>query len=785
MRLNGENHFRPKGASSLVFGNSVFACKGCPPDVANGEQNVDLKRAILDPYRNIYGPFTEDFEKCTIKFPPSILLLTDKPETKPVFRNGGPTSRFDINYKINKLSDNLELEYFLSGVYEHFYHQIEKNCVKLTNFMTGSVIDEKQKMVKISPLTPTLSKIRGTKDYFSKILSDTLFYALHCGTLACSVSVELTPDENFLWREIIHLQNHACVLIKDNEMFVHENHTRSQPCSANCEDIKLDDYLKSNRMTSCQLESLKYLKLTSDYYNKMFNTLTYQIMRLEELRAQHYTSILQFPVDQDPLIRMLIWPKEFEYFNKKLSCDDWLCYEDLQKLQQSVGKIVTTASRRYSFLEMGFDEADAQKLESLVAQHQVSSSFGVMPSNLNMLQQPTTMDLQTSSQLNEKIYFTSKMMEVKDYFINHVNEQPQTVFNEDSEMSLDDLLEVIERHKDFKIQLDGKSLLVRLPSLQQFTVTVDDIFESLLNVEKFSLLSCLYHRSISMCRLVKDRRFVYKRPLLRDCTIIPYNPFILLATRSRSFVNVIGGNHLSEVRKTVNVASSNDEELLPFLADHTEVNLNMIYFLLNGRTTKIMKRSHLPVYVNPLKTRNNTFKKSIDTDPSRHYQDVVSGDYFERIPDIYEKYLSRVDNTSLTFMQFCMYYSNASPSPEDTPSQESMSTQDSNVIVATVNHDQELLADSIQLENGGVLLKNKKPKLITYKTPSKYTMEYKSLMVLMYYAHKSSADVDGDEIIEKLFYEKVDCNQTLTNLEIIQKKLYPCYNNSISDSIFI
>ena len=137
-------------------------------------------------------------------------------------------------------------------------------------------------------------------------------------------------------------------------------------------------------------------------------------------------------------------------------------------------------------------------------------------------------------------------------------------------------------------------------------------------------------------------------------------------------------------------------------------------------------------------------------------------------------------------MQFCMYYCNNKQAGDDISSQESLNnTPDDNIIVASVSTNEEFLPASIILQNGSTLLRNRKPKLITYKTPNRLTEEYRELMVCLFFPHQSLEELDDEGKIDHLFNLKTSHDQTKTNIEKIRSLLFPFFNHELCDSVFI
>ena len=716
--------------------------------------------------RNVYLTSENMTGSCELTYPPSMEIPVGE-QKKWNFKN--PPQRQNMLLKLPTQlvgSISVSTEQFISASYEQMLYSIEKESSRSLLFK-GTVIDKNQKTIQVTPQKPSLLRIKGSQDYYEKKLSESLAFFQQFGPAAVSVSLELTKDVNSIWQSYLEQQNDVAVYEKSDQYYVHEEHNDYEDCTPNCKDTKMHEYLKKENLTDLSLEEPQFNVLCAQYYAKKFQVVSSMVNKVEYFGGDHFVSCIQFPMQQEPICKMIVWSKVFDEVNKSLSTSDWISMEVLKNAEENLSSMITTAMDISDIVQLGFSMVEAEELNGLVRNHQYDLSRGTLPSNHNLFKRPATARISNKDwSVNESSFFTDTMFRVKEYFIEHINSLPANNFFADSKVSLNDVFAEIKTCDEYTLQMDDHFFTLNLPNFEVTSCPIDEVMNYYL-MSGYDKLESIYHRALSISRKTSDLTYITERKKLRDCFISSYNPYLLLLIKSKTNVRFIGNNQSSEARQFAFPLKPTNDQLG---SNHEEVNITNMIFLVGGTHFKLFYRSCEPVFVSSKFARKKTFVRVKEHLPSKHFRDISTGLWHDIVPDIYDKYLDREQLPQLTFMQFVMWY--LPETKDEEVYRSSQETTESSVQIATSSGPDGYLPSLLVLKNGKRLVLLKRPHMVYSETPSVNSDEFIEQNVLFYHPHNSFEDINDKELVYKIFKMK-SSDSTQTNIEKVKKQLYP------------
>ena len=108
------------------------------------------------------------------------------------------------------------------------------------------------------------------------------------------------------------------------------------------------------------------------------------------------------------------------------------------------------------------------------------------------------------------------------------------------------------------------------------------MLQQLLQYSGFSKLCAIYHRAVTVSAK-PGVEIVLKRPFLRDCYTLEYNPLILLAAESTVEMQTIGADQKEAASLVSQTEKIMPKELHEFAADHTEVSVEEAIWLIDPK----------------------------------------------------------------------------------------------------------------------------------------------------------------------------------------------------------
>ena len=771
-----------------------YICQDCHEagphniDAQQISENVVLHRFSLED-RNVFLPeMCLEKPTCQVVFPPSLLLPVELVHSynssKP------PTSRGDVVKALNTSSgQDVGINNYMSSVYETMMYYIQQRQIADRTLAKGKIIDENNKMIKLCSSNISLARVKGTRDYYNKIKNENAAFYLNNGILSLSICIDLKKDAEQIFHQYLIDINEVLVVVNNDEetgdsYFVHE-HPPSNECSEQCQEnaVEMMEYLRKLGLNESALEETRFLPAVCNFYNKLFTSYSKMIRLMDNYKCEHFYSQIKFPILQEPTLHCILWPTEFESFNKKISSTLNPSYEEVWEFQKKIDELVTTIMDKEDFISLGYTSNEATLLVKLVSENQYNTSAGTMPSQMSLITRPA-LPVQTDSEsfcLNEVIQFTENMYLLRQYFQEKISNVPHIHFKPESNYSLNDFFQSISNNDQFSISEQNGTISIQLPELEPLEFKYDEILKKYLE-EGIGLLESVYHRCLTICRVNDEFKVIIKRPFLKMVYVSPYHPSLILATKGRVHVKVVGSDHSFESNRVVNTIKPESPELRNFYQDHEEINMLNAMYLLNGKSYRIFQRSSSPLFVEPSLSKTKSFKKVLQYDEKIHYTDVNTGAYYALQSNSYESYLSRDGLRYLSYCQFLMYYkSDSSESDNNSEGNECMENETVEVVTFD-NKNNELLPTILTTKKGQRFVLNKKPKIVYHRSVDQKSDEYIQFSVVLYHPHSNVSEIEDEskqvEIFNRVYNDK-------TRIENVRQKLYPFYVDSLYSKIDI
>ena len=779
-------------AKSYETDSATFVCVGCETGSRSIEFLTDLttsnflKHSSID-RRSVLVPDEHLTQSCHLSYPPTLFLPNAIPTKKWWNCKDFPKQRPDLlrlsTVNTALVATAISVSAYADALYEHRLSQIQY-CINAKNFMfKGKVVNSENRTIQISPINSNLSNIKGTTDYYEKLFRESQVAFQYFGQTALSVQIELKKNPLEIWKQYLIEENVVAVIQKELNgkcsYEVHKNHRTFEACTDNCEIVPLQSYLTERNLSNFNLEEPKFLRVVTEHYRRLFQNYTTYICNLDEIRAEHYISTIHFPQNSEPVCKIILWPEFLCNFNTKLVTDESVTLDDVRVLESKFDSILTTV---IDHTDIGSQSAEIRKVNELVC-NLYDSSMGSMPSNYNLIKQPV-IPRSDNWGLSEVCNTLESLFLLKTYFIEIFNNIPKESFSIESKQTLNDILDCISRFEGFKCEMTEDQFCIKFPEKPMIKCSIDEVLYKYITDDKQSAIEAIYHRALSITREQGDYTLIVKRPNLSSAYISAYNPNILLLSESKCYISFIAKNVNTACSDLAFPCRPTYPSQPQYLVDHEEVSLIKGFYLSGGTKFKLVHRSNGPIFFDPSLKKLKTYKKVSNHDPIKHYQDLNSGQWMERLNDMYDHYLDRIGNENLTFMQFCMHFhQNANEDTEDTgiEPESLMSDVSIKLISFDSQSDFEMLPQIIETRSGKKMMLQKNPKLFYYPNVDIGSDEFKEISVLYYYPHNDTSTVKL--FIDEIFAAKSDRFAGKSKLEVTRMHLHPLFSLELYNSV--
>lgn len=782
----------PSLQDNLKREGSFWMCKNCVE--GNGIQNP------LSPFqehfelidvdgRNIFIPASTSSETQATRVQQNFILPCSA--TSPFTRLGSrePSYRNDTIKDIYSGPGRFQLKEKLSSLYEHKMKQL-KDASQFSSCLTGRIVDLDKKKVKILNPHMSTSKVKGSDDYYSLLNKEIRFAIYDLGSTFVIVRAKLPKDTTQVWASILMQLNNVKIDIIENknedgivetQFKVHPTHNDKE-CDDNCEIIDLAEYRV--RYPSTFLYGVLLPACVSSIHVR-YNQLATLISSIQTLNSKRFHSTIQFPLMEDSAeLVMMLWPDNLSELNKKTANSEALTEVDKLDLCSFVdGNLTASLDMNYLSQAFKLSTSLASKVAELAQIHQHHLHGGVSCLDCFQRRPPSNLTFMKDNQ-GIKLDLVKTWDRIKQAFEEQLDNLPLHMYQSNSEETLDGFLQHLEQMEGYSLVQDGSLYRLKLPMYPTFVLEVNDVLQYF----DFNLLSAIYHRSISLSHEI-GVEYVLMRPFLRDCFVLEYTPFILLASEARVETNVCGTKQKEAADNVTQAVKVVPQELQSFSVDHREVTPEEAIWLIDPKK-KLIKRSIKPKYINTHHDKKLKFKVPVTSDPLHNFTDIEGGRELKLVEDMHDCYLERPALHFCTFDQFLVWYKDDA---SDEDKSEGTDQDDNPLIVTNLDYQGPplRLPRSLVLDSGKRLTLRKIPKILSYPTPEEDSDDFVRLNVILYHPHKSYDQVQMKmEDMMKIFTAK-DANpkkngkgKELTKLETIRSLLHPHMNQQMWSKLF-
>ena len=800
----------PEVRPSLNFRrDGVFwICSNCQNNKDLGakisESKVVLNRMFIDG-RNIYLPIDEPSDSQQYSFPPSIVLPSsstalERWETKPRLRP-------DTLSSVKSGPGAFNVKQFPSEIYEHQSKRILDRVTE-TGFAKGTIIDHDERKVKLVNPQPNTARVKGTDDYYQRYERDIKFTIYQLGGLFLNVRAELPKITDAAWATLIMQLNHAFVEVRQSnpedglvktEYKVHTNHREAGDCDNDCEIVDLAEYIHIKDFRESFL-LYPYLPTSVACIHARYTQLISLIISTQDLKAPRHLSSIQFHNDKpNAELVLAMWPTVFMKINKKIANKEKISSEEKEELIVVMDRNITSSTDE-DYLSQTFDISKvlATKISNIAKECQHHKHSGnkcphcfeaEFPSNITIFKEPPINPGHHDWSLIDASSMLRNFERLKCAFKDLLDELPDETFQNDSLTSLDDFLVQVETKDGFSLRKEGFYFHLKLPNLPAFNLCTDSILEQFIMIKKFTPLSAIYHRSISITTK-QNLEIVFRRPQLKDAVTMSYNPIFLLAAGARTEIRLEGTNHSAVAKKLATSKVILPTEIVEFAADHLEFSFEEAIWLLDP-TKKMIQRNTKPIFVDTKREKKLTFREPKQVDVFRMYKSIDDGKFYELLLDMHDLYLQRLGLLKMSFVQLVKNFNKGNAAEEEND----VENLGDEICLVTCKDDQEdeqvFLPKVLTLESGMKLIRTPKERIICHTTPTMGSEEFIFLNVLLYHPHTSLDQIHlGIEDLTAIFQAK-DQNpvrdgsgRSLTKLETVRSRLFPNLNQDLWVNFF-
>ena len=764
-------------------------CEGGPgsiPPITTLDKRSFLKQSSID-RRSVLVPENDLTQSCHLTFPPTLFIPNAFPTKTWWNCNELPELRPDLLRftKVNTalVAEAISVSDLADALYEHRLASIlqrKGNC----SLYKGKIISLENRTIKISPMKPNLSRIKGTSDYYQRLYNESQVAFHYFGKTAIQVQVELKKSPEEIWKIFLVEENKVAVVQKESNgklsYEVHKNHRSLEPCVDNCEITPLRSYLEDRNLHDIYLEEPRFLNILCEHYRRLFQHYTGFISNLDEIRSDNYVSTIHFPLSSEPVLKMILWPEFLENFNRKLVSDESVNLEDVRVLESKFDSVLTTV---IDSGDVGSQSSEQTEMSKLV-HNLYDSSMGSMPSNYNLVKRPV-IPRGDDWGLSEVCNTTETLFVVKTYFLEILNSVSKESFNIESVQTLNNVLNCISSTDGFKCELTENQFTIKFPGREMIKCRIDEVLYKYLTDDKQSAIEAIYHRALSITRAQDDFTLIVKRPNLSSAYISAYNSNILKLSKSKCYISFVSTDINTTCSEMTIPCIQKYDSQTQFSADHEEVSMVKAFYLTGGKKFRLTLRSNAPIFFEPNLKKQKTYKKVSSHDPNKHYQDLNSGQWLEKVNDIYDLYLDRLGCEDLTFMQFCMHFHQSGNDDENGDTEMISETPVSDVCIKLISFDGhqefETLPQVIELRSGKKMTLQKNPKLLYYPKVDIGSEDFKEISVLFYYPHRDTAHVQL--FIDEIFNAKSERFKGKTKVEVTRMLLHPFFSLDLYSSM--
>ena len=574
---------------------------------------------------------------------------------------------------------------------------------------------------------------------------------------------------------------------------VHLEHTNNEVCSDDCEPVDLKDFVKDHY----NLEEGTIANYTNHVYMNFVKLIICDTN--SEVYPKYFDSNIQFKVNEnESKCIVATWPVCMDKFNMKMANDEDISVDEYTKF---IDSILTTSMNSDEIMHV-FDltQEEAEDVADLAEKHQ----FVKEDDNCMQLPSMITMVLVAPRKRN---FPTGECGVEYRNLRNHMEARILCLSEEELNEDVETWLYRIEEEETFRIERNGQTISVVSEDLD-INIPEDDEIEVMMEEHGFNLLQAVYHRSLNFSKF-SSLDIVLKSSCVGSAFVRPYWPRYLQATRSKVVTTVIGSNY-SDVACRLKCGHPSlmtvPGDLLDSFSDsHKQVpNIEAIFrFDKNkGLTYSNMK----PVFVNMRRNKKMKFIIAKTTDVSKHYREPNRSTMYELFEDLYDLYFKiPAGYKKASFFQLVAEFKkhgredeaeeggddddddeegedHEAEDEDDEPEQDDDERDEvGGTDVAMCNDDRDngvlKLPERMKLENGVILKRRKKPKIVSYP---EFDLESddKMLQDLMLFRPHKKGEYENltSAELRQLYYETdrvpsvSGLGRSLTKIETVRKR---------------
>lgn len=656
------------------------------------------------------------------------------------------------------------LSNFFDRCYEQVFHQIEKR--KISTIFKGKLVSGRDQNINVFPIKTSLSKLKGTQDFYRRLKNELNFSLATFGPVCLSLTCYIKEDLPELVARVLKVNNENQIdivpeknegLIENIQIKIH-SHNDNTLCGPNCDLLSIEEFIEENPQYKENIQ--KYLPITNNHIQKYYRNIV-EIVTKTLGSAVKYYSTISFQEHQ-PCVKLLLWPESFKNINQKLSQKTPISFTDIEDLTNATSSMITSNQASYNSEDQNFIADQNAKF--------------VMPSNYTLVCEEAIFKEDLSIADLSFIYY--KYLAVKLGFKNYIDEYLSK--NNKKNISLDQLFQIIQNDEECYFQKSEKETKVKLSTTQEIIVRNDEVLEEYLKHQ--TLISAIYHRSLSMKNSNVPSIIQFRENIL-DMYCKTYMPLL-------STLKIDHHVQMSCDQTFVNSAVSEPRKYLfpSQLSDYSEnfslVDMKEAEWIVNPKRKYINKNFKI-IFVDLSSSTLNIYKR-LYADSAMAYTDERTQKKYQKIDDLYDLYLKRIDCKSMCFYEFLQMYDKTFSSNNEDEEDLTKSTVVER-FVTTLDRpgiqQEEKLPYILKTEGGANLIRSKfAEKVICFRAFPKSTLDYKLSMVKLFYAHCNDLNQCDEFEIGYLFARPFNNDKTV--VEALREKVATTYNIDVWDSFF-
>ena len=539
-------------------------------------------------------------------------------------------------------------------------------------------------------------------------------------------------------------------LQQDRKYFVHTDHDSSVDCQDNCVKIELSEFLTQNRYeyrnvnnrdAPCYIASI----------SQRLDSFIQDILKCQSspLYSKEYFFQIKFRLDGVAIIQGVFWPLFLEKINFSLvnmQSTRMIEKELLLDLANDLDKAVSCSSDSQVIqAQFEISDVEARSLAQNVKKFQfhLDNNFDRnqdMPSLMTIIcEVPENLEnLRVSRRLIKWINLKLASLSAEE-----LQETSTYQF-------LNDLYENIDESRELIIDGKQEEYWKLVIENDEYIFIVETKLKELMDQFQDLLLAPFYHFALWCVGPEERFSFVLKRLMLADTQTNSYNPLFLKACRSSIVVQPFYGGGAIGWKMTPELPTGDGP------VDHEEISFHEVLALTDARKSRI--RSSRPfafVFSGPSKML--LMKKVPEYQENCFKVDGEDGTFYENQQTIVSRYFLRMNGKKMLVSEFSIHYQYIG---------EEKSKRDFDILRANIDnisnseHQTSIIEESpypefVICENGDVLKKRKKFKVLKYPFYDPDSFDYKHSRVLLFYYPLAGVEDINEGNIDVL-YESVD-----------------------------